>query len=151
MRKIPRPSGTIEPTRLAEGTVLAILGRNAKQNGITPRGIGGVADHVHLLLSLPITVGLTMTSTVPGRGLSSVSHTARRARPEGARKLSPGFTLGKAKYTFRPEGARNADAVRFEGSEPILAVPGGPFRANSGGWRFPRVNPGLCFLGHFGP
>jgi hypothetical protein len=35
---------------------------------------------------------------------------------EGARKLSPGFTLGKAKYTFRPEGARNADEVRFEGS-----------------------------------
>ena len=45
----------------------------------------------------------------------------------------------------RPEGARNADAVRFEGWEPILAVPGGPFRAGSGGWRFPRVNPGLGY------
>ncbi len=75
--------------------------------------------------------------------------------PKGPENLAQGsgFTLGKAKYTFRPEGAgnANADAVRFEGSEPILAVPGGPYRANSGGWRFPRVNPGLCFLGHFGP
>jgi putative transposase len=32
------------------------LGGIAKQNGITPRRIGGVADHVHLLLSLPTTV-----------------------------------------------------------------------------------------------
>jgi putative transposase len=32
------------------------LGGIAKQNGITPRWIGGVADHVHLLLSLPTTV-----------------------------------------------------------------------------------------------
>jgi putative transposase len=31
------------------------LGGIAKQNGITPRCIGGVADHVHLLLSLPTT------------------------------------------------------------------------------------------------
>jgi putative transposase len=32
------------------------LGGIAKQNGIAPRGIGGVADHVHLLLSWPTTV-----------------------------------------------------------------------------------------------
>jgi hypothetical protein len=32
------------------------LGGIAKQDGITPRCIGGVADHVHLLLSLPTTV-----------------------------------------------------------------------------------------------
>src|SRR5271165_6386211 len=32
------------------------LGGIAKQNGIKPRCIGGVADHVHLLLSLPTTV-----------------------------------------------------------------------------------------------
>jgi hypothetical protein len=32
------------------------LGAIAKQNGITPRCIGGVADHVHLLLSLATTV-----------------------------------------------------------------------------------------------
>ena len=51
---------------------------------------------------------------------------------------------------FRPEGARNTHAIRWKGSEPILAMPGGPFRAHTGG-EFPRVNPGLCFLGRFGP
>ena len=32
------------------------LGGIAKKNDTTPRCIGGVADHVHLLLSLPTTV-----------------------------------------------------------------------------------------------
>ena len=32
------------------------LGGIAKQNGIAPRCVGGVADHLHLLLSLPTTV-----------------------------------------------------------------------------------------------
>jgi len=32
------------------------LGGIAKQNGIQPKCIGGVADHVHLLLSLPTIV-----------------------------------------------------------------------------------------------
>src|SRR3984957_7636151 len=31
------------------------------------------------------------------------------------------------------------------------AVPGGPFRAHSGGGKLPRVNPGLSYFGHFGP
>jgi hypothetical protein len=52
---------------------------------------------------------------------------------------------------FRPEGARNAHAIRDKGSEPIGAVSRGPFRANSGGENLPRVNPGLSSLGHFGP
>jgi len=34
-------------------------------------------------------------------------------------------------------GARDAHAIRFKGSETILAVPGGPFRANSGGGNWP--------------
>src|SRR5260221_8723212 len=32
------------------------LGGIAKQNGVKPACIGGVADHVHLLLSLPTTI-----------------------------------------------------------------------------------------------
>ncbi|MBV8215021.1 MAG: IS200/IS605 family transposase [Verrucomicrobia bacterium] len=32
------------------------LGGIAKQNGIKPRCVGGVADHVHLLLSMPTTL-----------------------------------------------------------------------------------------------
>ena len=35
------------------------LGGIAKQNGIKPACIGGVADHVHLLLSLPTTIAVT--------------------------------------------------------------------------------------------
>jgi REP element-mobilizing transposase RayT len=38
--------------------LLALLGCIAKQNGIKPACIGGVADHVHLLLSLPTTVAI---------------------------------------------------------------------------------------------
>jgi putative transposase len=34
------------------------MGGIAKQNGIFPKCIGGVADHVHLLLALPTTVGI---------------------------------------------------------------------------------------------
>jgi hypothetical protein len=35
------------------------------------------------------------------------------------------------------EGARNAHAIRFKGSEPIIAVSHGPLRANSGGENYP--------------
>jgi len=34
-------------------------------------------------------------SIAQGLYVFSASHTARRARPVGARELSPGFTLGK--------------------------------------------------------
>ena len=34
----------------------AFIGGIARENGMTPRGIGGVADHVHLLISLPTTL-----------------------------------------------------------------------------------------------
>lgn len=34
------------------------LGGIAKQNGIRPACIGGVADHMHLLLSLPTTISI---------------------------------------------------------------------------------------------
>jgi hypothetical protein len=74
------------------------LGGMAKQNGITPRCIGGVADHVHLLLSLPTTVpiaksvGLTMTSTVPpGRGLSA--SLPRHFVPGYDQPVPPGQTI----------------------------------------------------------
>jgi putative transposase len=35
------------------------LGGIAKQNGIQPKCIGGVVDHVHLLLSLPTTISIS--------------------------------------------------------------------------------------------
>jgi hypothetical protein len=49
-------------------------------------------------------------------------------RLEEARKLSPAQILPwVSRNKFRPEGAGNADAVRFKGSEPTLAVSGGHF------------------------
>ena len=54
--------------------------------------------------------------------------------PEGARKLSPGFTLAKRKRTFCPEGARSGrDPIkRFGGeSRPYLVAPSGLIRAGN--------------------
>src|ERR1700722_4479760 len=54
---------------------------------------------------------------------------ARRARPEGARKLSPGFTLGNFPTRISPEGATRYDRE----SPPNLLIgsrpASGPFRA----------------------
>jgi hypothetical protein len=56
--------------------------------------------------------------------------TARRARPEGVRKLSPGFTLVKRKYMFCPEGARTAaytdTPIRPYADPCPLVAPSGP-------------------------
>ncbi len=50
------------------------LGGMAKQNGITPRCIGGVADHVHLLLSLPTTVPIAKAIQLIKAGSSAWIH-----------------------------------------------------------------------------
>jgi REP element-mobilizing transposase RayT len=50
------------------------LGGIAKQNGITPRSIGGVADHVHLLLSLPTTVPMAKAIQLIKAGSSAWIH-----------------------------------------------------------------------------
>ena len=47
------------------------LGGIAKQNGITPRCIGGVADHVHLLLSWPTTVPIAKAIQLVKAGSSA--------------------------------------------------------------------------------
>ena len=57
------------------------LGGIAKQNGITPRCIGGVADHVHLLLSLPTTVPIALFGLLAGRHLSASLRSRCRAEP----------------------------------------------------------------------
>ncbi len=53
----------------------------------------------------------------------------------GQKSLAQGLPWVSRKYMFRPEGARNAHAIRFKGPEPIIAASRGPFsfRANSGG------------------
>ena len=50
------------------------LGGIAKQNGITPRCIGGAADHVHLLLSLSTTVPIAKAIQLVKAGSSAWIH-----------------------------------------------------------------------------
>jgi putative transposase len=54
------------------------LGGIAKQNGIKPRCIGGVADHVHLLLSLPTTVPIAKAIQLTKGGSSAWIHQTYR-------------------------------------------------------------------------
>jgi REP element-mobilizing transposase RayT len=50
------------------------IGGIAKQNGIFPKCIGGVADHIHLLLSLPTTVAIAKAVQLIKAGSSSWVH-----------------------------------------------------------------------------
>ena len=50
------------------------LGGIARQNGIIPRCIGGVADHVHLLLSFPTTITVAKAIQLIKGGSSSWLH-----------------------------------------------------------------------------
>jgi REP element-mobilizing transposase RayT len=50
------------------------LGGIAKQNGIHPKCIGGVADHVHLLLSMPTTMAIAKAIQLIKSGSSAWIH-----------------------------------------------------------------------------
>ena len=50
------------------------MGGIAKQNGIFPKCIGGVADHVHLLLALPTTMGIAKAMQLIKTGSSAWIH-----------------------------------------------------------------------------
>jgi putative transposase len=50
------------------------MGGIAKQNGILPKCIGGVADHVHLLLALPTTMAVARTVQLIKAGSSGWIH-----------------------------------------------------------------------------
>jgi len=50
------------------------LGGIARENGITALSIGGVADHVHLLLSLPATMAIAKTMQLIKGGSSKWVH-----------------------------------------------------------------------------
>jgi REP-associated tyrosine transposase len=55
-----------------------LLGGIAKQNGIKPACIGGVADHVHLLLALPTTVAIAKAVQLIKVGSSAWIHDSFR-------------------------------------------------------------------------
>jgi hypothetical protein len=50
------------------------MGGIAKENGIFPKCIGGVADHVHLLLALPTTMGIAKAMQLIKTGSSAWIH-----------------------------------------------------------------------------
>jgi putative transposase len=50
------------------------MGGIAKQNGIFPKSIGGVADHVHLLLALPTTMAIAKAIQLIKAGSSARLH-----------------------------------------------------------------------------
>jgi REP element-mobilizing transposase RayT len=50
------------------------IGGIAKQNGIVPKCIGGAADHVHLLLGLPTTMGIARAVQLIKTGSSGWIH-----------------------------------------------------------------------------
>jgi putative transposase len=50
------------------------MGGIAKQNGIFPKCIGGVADHVHILLALPTTMGIAKAMQLIKTGSSGWIH-----------------------------------------------------------------------------
>jgi putative transposase len=52
----------------------AFMGGIEKQNEIKPLCIGGVADHVHLLLSLPTTMSVARAMQLIKGGSSAWSH-----------------------------------------------------------------------------
>jgi putative transposase len=50
------------------------IGGIAKQNGLHPKCIGGVADHVHVLLALPTTLGVAKAMQLIKSGSSAWIH-----------------------------------------------------------------------------
>ncbi|MBV8376934.1 MAG: transposase [Verrucomicrobia bacterium] len=54
------------------------FGGIAKQNGIHPKCIGRVADHVHLLLSMPTTMGMAKAIPLIKSGSSAWIHQSFR-------------------------------------------------------------------------
>ena len=62
------------PTPEVRERLWPYLGGIAKQNGVHPKCIGGVADHVHLLLSMPTTMAIAKAIQLIKSGSSAWIH-----------------------------------------------------------------------------
>jgi putative transposase len=60
--------------RSASRAALAILGGIARENGMTTLSVGGVEDHVHILLSLPATMPVAKAMQLIKGGSSKWVH-----------------------------------------------------------------------------
>ena len=71
------------------------LGGIAKQNGVHPKCIGGVADHVHLLLSMPTTMAIAKAIPLIKSGSSAwIDQTFRELRNFGWQQGYGAFSVG---------------------------------------------------------
>jgi putative transposase len=82
------------------------LGGIAKQNGIHPKCIGGVADHVNLLLSMPTTLAIAKAIHLIKSGSSAWIHqTFRELRSFGWQQGYGAFSLSVSSQQInRPFG-----------------------------------------------
>jgi putative transposase len=71
------------------------MGGIAKQNGIFPKCIGGGADHVHLLLALPTTMGIAKAMQLIKTGSSGwIHHTCPELRHFAWQQGYGAFSVG---------------------------------------------------------
>lgn len=83
------------------------MGGIAKQNGILPKCIGGVADHVHLLLALPTTMTVARAVQLLKAGSSGWIHqTFPALRNFGWQQGYGAFTVGISQV---PETVHNIE------------------------------------------
>jgi hypothetical protein len=69
----------------------------------------------------------------------------------GQKSIAQGLSWVNSPTAMSPEGAGRYNGNRLRTSELDRVHISGPFRAKTLIFGLPRVNPGLCFLGHFGP
>src|ERR1700722_6734799 len=70
--------------------------------------------------------------------------------PKGQESLAQGLPWVSGNKRFALKGL-DAHAIRSRGSEPIPGRTWWPLQGQFGWGKFPRVNPGLSYFGHFGP
>ena len=80
-----------------EGRIWAYLGGIARQNGITPVLVGGVEDHVHLLLAMPPVVSVSEAlKRIKGGSSGWVKETFPECRGFGWQDGYGAFTVSKS-------------------------------------------------------
>jgi len=73
------------------------MGGIAKQNGMIPKCIGGVSDHVHLLVTLPTTLAIAKAVQLIKAGSSAWIHQTFPNLRNYAWQTGLGITIGAVK------------------------------------------------------
>jgi Transposase IS200 like len=99
------------------------LGGMAKQNGITARCLGGVADHVHLLLSLPTTVPIAKSHSIDkgwviGLDSPDFSTTAQLQLATGLWRFQCQRLAAARNHSLHPKSGRTSSDPNFSTGIP---------------------------------